>query len=328
MIKKGRDFKNYGVIDLRGSNSLIQDRISINTNISLIDEVALKQYDLLPQYGIGFINHFISEDIDITISTYQLHSDLIFYQSSKKEIIQISFLLKGEKIIQIKGNKDVFYENRESYMVGIESFSGCVRILGGKLFKEVKIKLPASFLIDHGFMNNYELKKLSDDNLILPITDELFSILDNIERKDITGNANKIYLKAKVLELMAIQMENYKKMEDNISKISGDKILKKLYLIKQIIKTNIHKNFSVVQLANEVGVNGNTLNKEFIRIFNCSIHEFSVSEKMIHAKYMLESTQKMIYQIAEEVGYKNATHFTAAFKRRYGETPKKIRGQV
>lgn len=325
MIKKGRESENFEIIDLRKIEGTVNEWISTKTHTSISDGTTIKQYQVLPEYGKGSINHFNTQEIDITISKYQLHSDILYRLSSKSEILQINFLLKGEKIINIKDQKEIFIENRESYMANIKGFNGYVRILGAKLFKEVKIKLPKSFLIDHGFVNDCELKELTDENLIIPITDELFSILMNLERKDITGTANRIYLKAKVMELMAIQMENYKNKEANMIKMDGDKTLKKLYSVKQIIKSNLHKNLSLKQLANEVGVNGNTLNKEFIRVFGCSVNSFSIAEKMNSAKDMLENTQKMVYQIAEEVGYKNATHFTAAFKRKFNTTPKQFR---
>ena len=70
---------------------------------------------------------------------------------------------------------------------------------------------------------------------------------------------------------------------------------------------------------------GHMLNKEFCRVFGYSIHEFTLAEKMNQAKLLLENTDKMIYQIAEEVGYKNATHFTAAFKKQLGVTPKQYK---
>ncbi len=46
---------------------------------------------------------------------------------------------------------------------------------------------------------------------------------------------------------------------------------------------------------------------------------------MDRAKDLLRSTQLPIYQIADEIGYKNATHFSAAFKRCFGMTPKNFR---
>ena len=49
---------------------------------------------------------------------------------------------------------------------------------------------------------------------------------------------------------------------------------------------------------------------------------------MKKAKELLKMTQLPIYEIAEEVGYKNATHFSAAFKRSYKESPKEYRNKL
>tara|TARA_R110000868_G_scaffold106443_2_gene291917 strand:- start:7695 stop:8669 length:975 start_codon:yes stop_codon:yes gene_type:complete len=321
MIKKGRDFINEDVQILK----TITDKIAIKTGSQLTDGVQIDEYHIVPKYGTGTISNFNFEEIEITISRYQLVKDLVYGVPFQKEILQISFLLTGEKIIYIEDDKHIYYENKESYMASIDQFSGYSRILGEVPFKEVKIKIPQSFLIFHGFMSDFDVKQLTDENLILPITDELLSILSSIERKDITGTANRMYLKAKVFELIAIQMENYKNRALNCNQITQDKILKKTYRIKQLIKDNLHKNYTTQQLGDEVGITGQNLNKEFIRVFGYTVNEFSAMEKMNKAKLMLENTQKLVYQIAEEIGYQNATHFSAAFKRRFGTTPKQYR---
>ena len=322
MIKKGRDFvddENFQML------KTVTDKIAIKTNSYYNDGVQISEHHIKPKYGIGSIHNFSFEEIDITISRYQLVKDLVYSIPFQKEILQISFLLTGEKIIYIEEDKHIYYENKESYMASIDQFSGYSRILGEISFKEVKIKLPQSFLIFHGFMSDLDLKQLTDENLILPITDEVLSILSSIEKKSITGIANRIYLKAKVFELIAIQMENYKNRELNCNQVTQDKILKKAYQIKQLIRNNLQKNYTTHQLGNEVGITGQNLNKEFIRIFGYTVNEFCTMEKMNKAKIMLENTQKLVYQIAEEIGYQNATHFSAAFKRRFGATPKQYR---
>ncbi|NJB72693.1 AraC-like DNA-binding protein [Saonia flava] len=327
MIKKRRDLNQIEVIDLGDSGNTISDRISIKTSTSSFDGATTEQFHVLPRYGMGCINSFVTSNMNISISNYNLHHDLVYDQSSKNDYLQIAFLLKGEKIIDVEDGNEILFENRESFMANIKEFNGRIRILGKSNFKEVKIKLPISFLIDHVFINSYELKKLTDTNLILPITDELYSILENLESKVVSGSINRIYIKAKVLELIAIQLENYKTKATNDLKMGNDKTLKKLYQIQLVIKSNLHKNFSLLELASEVGINSGTLNKEFIRIFGYSVKEFGTSEKMTQAKFMLDNSERMIYQIAEEVGYKNSTHFTAAFKRKFGITPKRYRNK-
>lgn len=328
MIKKRRDFNNCEKIEIDGDIYSLADKIAIKTNYQTPDNIAVSQYHLLPKYGTGSILNFKTDEIDITISKYKLDADVVYTLPINKEILQISFLLTGEKIIQLEDDKVLYYENKESYMANIKNFKGSIKILSQKVFKEIKINLEESFLIQQGFLNDFDLKKITDRKLILPITDEIFQILLNLEQKDISSISNKLYLKAKTFELIAIQMEHYKKRENSLIPITQDKTLKKLYATKQLIKSNIHVNYKVNDLGDEIGLPGYSLNKEFIRIFGYSINEYSYNEKMKTAKLMLENTNKLVYQIAEEVGYKNATHFTAAFKRKFNSTPKKYRNEV
>ncbi|WP_405246830.1 helix-turn-helix transcriptional regulator [Cellulophaga sp. Asnod2-G02] len=328
MIKKRRDFNTEELCDLRSFPKCILEEIAVNTNSFTSDAVTVNQYHLLPKYGNGTINNYSSEDIDITISRYQLCKDLVYKPILHHEILQICFLITGEKIIYLNDTQQVFYENRESYMANIDHFNGYSRILAEKPFKELRVILPKAFLINHGLINDFEFKSLTDEKLILPITEELLNILLSIEQKNPIEKANRLYLRAKVFELIALQIELYKKNEERSLKTDQNKILNTLYDVKQRIKATIHKNMTLTELGEDMGVTGHALNKEFIRVFGCSIHDFTISEKMRHAKLLLENSEKMVYQIAEEVGYKNSTHFTAAFKKKVGVTPKQYKKQL
>ena len=324
MIKKRRDFNNCEVLDLFSTNSSIEKLIAVKKD-SLIDEgVTFSEYHLKPKYGAGSIINFEMKSICIIISRFKLKKDLVVYNRSDTDYIQLSFLIEGEKIISLDNtDTEIFYENQESYFVDIDSFQGYSRIPGGKIFKEIKIKLSKSFLLMHGFTNNIILKKISDNNIITPITGELLTTLNDLETKNLKGITKKLYLKAKVFELLALQIENYKNVDVKTTK--GSKILKKLYKIRQLIKNNLQDSYTTKQLSIEMALNEHILKKEFKRIFGYSVNKFSTIEKMNTAKDLLKNPQLPIYQIAEEVGYKNATHFTVAFKRYFGDTPKFFR---
>lgn len=325
MEKKRRDFKNCEIVHLDDTANGLADCIAAKTKRLLNHGVEITEYHLHPRYGVGTITTYSTEEIDVAISRFHLKKDMMYLQSFLHEILQVSFLISGEKMISMDSGEEIVYESKESYMAIISQFSGSSKILANQPFTEIKIKLPKEFLMKHGFVSHKELKKLTDENLILPITDELLSIVLHLERKDFTGIGTKLYLKAKVFELMAIQLEHYKNKNAPANRLTQDKTLKKLYSVRQTIKNFLHLNFTLQQLGDGVGITGHVLNKEFIRVFGTSVHEFSTAEKMSKAKKMLENTKKPIYQIAEEIGYRNATHFSAAFKRFTGKIPSAFR---
>src|SRR5690606_29360445 len=96
----------------------------------------------------------------------------------------------------------------------------------------------------------------------------------------------------------------------------------------QVMLINLHKIHTIRDISREMAINEYMLKKEFKRVFGYSINEFYAKEKMNKAKELLKSTQRPIYEIAGEIGYKNATHFSAAFKRFFGSTPKNFRSAI
>ena len=82
---------------------------------------------------------------------------------------------------------------------------------------------------------------------------------------------------------------------------------------------------SIKELSKKIGVNEFVLKKEFKRVFDKTIFEYATEIRMNKAKELLTQSKKPIYEISEIIGYKNPTHFTAAFKKIEGTTPKKYR---
>ncbi|MDD7887764.1 AraC family transcriptional regulator [Flavivirga sp. 57AJ16] len=329
MKKKRRNTENYELINLTTLKTNLKEHIS--EGIYKIEEnglIEIKRH-VIPKYGKGTIIEFYFNNVVVSISRYRLNHDFIIFNQEEKNKLQLSFLLEGEKIIGLNNSiEELPYESQECYMAYIKTYSGYNKVSGNKPFKEIKITLSESFLMQHGIDKDIKFKKLTDNNLIIPVTNDLFSVLSDLETKKIKGISQKIYLEAKVLEILAIQIDNYRNINLNNLNAQHNKHIKKLYKLKQFLKNNLDKNYTINELVKQVGLNENVLRSEFKRVFESTISKYFVEEKMIRAKYLLESTELPIYEIAECVGYKNATHFTAAFKRFYNETPKGCRIKI
>lgn len=326
MDKKRRDFVNCDFVELTETAIDLSQLIAIQTCCLDDGKVQYTKHHILPKYGGGCIINFQFSEIKLSISRFKLNKDLIINYDCDADFTQLSFLLEGEKIISLNSDSnEILLESQESYMANLNRLKGSVRISSTKSFKEIKIRLSKMFLLKHGFPSDFNFKKISEKNLILPITNELFMILTNLEENSLKGISRKIFMEAKVLELLAIQIENYTNDELSKKSTTSSTTIKKIYKIRQTLKDNLNQNYSIKHLSKKVGLNETHLKKEFIRLFGCSMNEFSKTEKMTKAKDLLRGTQMPIYQIAEDVGYKNATHFSAAFKKYYGELPKQYR---
>nr|WP_301005439.1 helix-turn-helix transcriptional regulator [Lunatimonas sp.] len=82
---------------------------------------------------------------------------------------------------------------------------------------------------------------------------------------------------------------------------------------------------SLRKLALEVGTNESHLKRHFKEAFHQTVYGFVIDKRMEKALELLKDKDLKIVEIAERLGYKHATHFSAAFKKYFGGHPKDYR---
>lgn len=309
----------------------IHELIGIETGSSVSEWITKKQYKILPELGRGTIEVYTFEDIYISIKKLSLENDLILSMNNDYEGKHLSFLIKGETILTNSRNgNEYIYADQDSYLLNFTNFKGDIKVSGGKIHHEVNIKLSDEFLLKHDLNNDTFFKRIGDPDghVIIPMTNELYSIISDVTKRAYKGISYKIFLESKILELIAIQIDNYKTRKNIGVKVNTSCTIKKLYSITQILRERMNENLSIKSLCKEVGLNEYILKKEFKRVFGTSVGAYALKVKMQKAKELLEGTEVPIYEISETIGYKNATHFSAAFKRFHGISPKKLRDRL
>ncbi len=77
------------------------------------------------------------------------------------------------------------------------------------------------------------------------------------------------------------------------------------------------------ELSEEIGLSLNKLKEGFKQIYGDSVFSFLFDYKMEVARQLLESGAHNVNEVGLKVGYSTASHFIAAFKKKFGTTPKK-----
>ncbi|MFV9552118.1 helix-turn-helix domain-containing protein [Algibacter sp. PT7-4] len=329
MEKKRRETKNFKVIDLVKEQLTLKNVISKEVKQNERCGLLKVKREVYPEFGKGEITEYYFDGVNITISNFIFNNNFIFFNELDVNALCLSFLVKGEMLIQINNSTDdIPCEENECLMTYIKKFKGALKFYNNKPFKEVKLTISNTFLKKHNFIEASEFKKLTDSNIIIPITHRVFSVIEAIEEQYGEGLVQRLFLEAKVLEIVALQLENYKAFNVNNNGLVKPKPLKRLFVLKQFLENNLNENFAIQELADVAGLSENILKLEFKRVFNCTVNQYFLELKMKKAMYVLQNTDAPIYEIAEIVGYKNATHFSAAFKRFYNKTPKSFRNKV
>jgi len=149
-------------------------------------------------------------------------------------------------------------------------------------------------------------------------------ILSQLTTKNINGKLRSIYIKGKIYELLSYYYSaNENSNTESCPYISSEEIISKIKEVKQIVIENMNNPPSLNELAKQVGLNIKKLKSNFKDFYGVPIFTFLLNYKMELAKSLLVENKYNVNEISAQLGYSSSSHFIAAFKRKFGITPKK-----
>lgn len=147
-------------------------------------------------------------------------------------------------------------------------------------------------------------------------------VLNQICNDHMHESLQKLYTKGKVFELLSLYFNKNEDSDQSCPFLDDEENVDKIKKAKQIVIDNMAEPPSLHDLANEVGLTLPKLNDGFKHIYGDSIFNFLLDYKLEYARKMLLSKKHNVSEISLQVGYSTASHFIAAFKKKYGTTPK------
>ncbi|WP_440120493.1 helix-turn-helix domain-containing protein [Tenacibaculum sp. Ill] len=283
-------------------------------------------YTVNSNYGCGIITSYYFDGLLITIISAKFKKDFLFTSNHNLSSLELSVLIEGEKIIRFSNFKnDFILEKNESCLLYNNNEDNKAFFYRDKPINEIKISMYDSFIQKHQMQallsNDKALGLKKTENFTQQLTSNMEKIVNEVLLNSQKGLLKRLFLESKTLELLHLQLDVRSKKASN----SNENILKKIYKVEAILQTNLHEQISIQQLARKVLLNQNVLKNEFKKLFDETIFNYAKKLRMEKAKNLLTHTQRPIYEVADMVGYKNPTHFTAAFKKFEKVTPKEFR---
>jgi len=283
----------------------------------------------------GCYKEICIENIRIGYGDIALKQEVELSFESDFETVEMHFLLVGSSMVSsdtpiqelnIEANQhNIFYAN---------GFRGKANFWGNKGYKFFEINLVPQFFskyLPNQGTQFYQFLKNIDNQISACIdsnnyymTPKMHFIIREIIQCPYEGVFKKMFLEAKVLELLMLQLEQISKTPytpGSISKSNREKI----YAVKDILSKNLANHTTLNHLARQVGTNEFTLKKGFKEIFGTTVFGYWNELKMERAKHMLLHEDIPINRISEKIGYKNPQHFTTAFKKKYGIVPSELK---
>ncbi|HTE26304.1 helix-turn-helix domain-containing protein [Flavitalea sp.] len=162
--------------------------------------------------------------------------------------------------------------------------------------------------------------------LNMNINQQCLFILQHLSGKQSESAHKRLFIEAKVLELLAYQLEQFHEMKTKGEAYTLKSTeVEKMYLVRAIILENLSTHHSLVQLAHMVGTNECYLKDHFKKVFGTTVYAFTQRAKMEKARELILAGGKKISDVAKTTGYKYTSHFTSSFKKHFGVLPNKIK---
>jgi|GEM_PF-133918 len=183
--------------------------------------------------------------------------------------------------------------------------------------------------LDMNTISREELKRYYDPQrlyLIEPLNGKMNIPLRQVLHLEMDGQFKKMYLKAKLLEIMALYFSYTaadKNTELNCPFLENPEDIKRIRKAKQLLLAHVSEPLTIRQLSKLAGINEFKLKNGFKDLYGAPIHSYLNEFRMQEAIRMLEKCNYTVNEIAYMLGYNKASNFISAFKRKYGMTPKK-----
>jgi AraC-like DNA-binding protein len=156
------------------------------------------------------------------------------------------------------------------------------------------------------------------------VTPAIAVVLSQMINYNLHPTIKKLYIKGKVYELISLYFNKSTDADlEQCPFLVNEDNVKRIRRAKELIIANMAEPPSLNELAQEVGLSLKRLKEGFKQIYGDSVYSFLFDYKMEYARRLLDSGQYNVNEIGLRIGYSTSSHFIAAFRKKYGTTPKK-----
>lgn len=254
----------------------------------------------------------------------------IFYDKLDASFIQFHFCIsgsitfnynKGAYNLKLDEGKFLTLYNPEKHLTIDASVAKNSKVISVLIPIVEFHKLFSSSSSDIPFFENKSLnQKHYSENLI---SNSILIVLNQIIKNDMDNSTRSLLYKAKIYELFSLIFKKTKEIDlDQCPFLNNDENLKKIAKAKDVILKDIKNPPSLIELSKTIDLSLKNLKKGFKEIYGKPVYKYLFDFKMERAKQLLSNGNFNVNEVSYDLGYSSSSHFIAAFKKKYGITPR------
>lgn len=107
--------------------------------------------------------------------------------------------------------------------------------------------------------------------------------------------------------------------------VAHTKLYDNMVLLRRDIYSNPQREWTIERMAKELSLSSGHLQKVYKDLFSVSCMAEVIESRINRSKELLISSGLLVYEVAEQCGYKTEVHFMRQFKKSVGMTPSAFR---
>jgi len=282
------------------------------------------------ELGHGYEREIVwTEGIELAISDHRLHDTVLTAFETHRHSIQFGFLLSGHH--KTRG---------ETESAGLNWFCGSGLAAGGSMERsdqrllEVNVHIAPN--IYESFVAEVEgevpaplqpMFKTPDQpyyHRLQKITAPMQLALRQLLHCPYKGATKRMYLQGKVLELLAMMVEQELELQQGKSQPAPLELdqVDRIHQARTFLLQRLENPPSLLELARLVGLNDCTLKRGFKQVFGKTVFSYLHDYRLEQAQQLLASGEMQVAEVAEAIGFDSRSYFSTAFRKKFGVTPK------
>lgn len=293
---------------------------------------------------LGYLINYSREGCyDLLIADYTIPEDFSMIFDNPELLMRFGVVYEGVTQFKMENNP-VYSFTPSSFFVLEKDLRVTTTWEKGQHFHGTEITIFENYfneILKPNFPNVLDIQSLIKNYTYTYLPLDIIEIIGQLQSLNHENSLTSIYLESKILECIAILINEVTKSKENAFTnqidygnihIGTNRITKLTFSDIQAIK-NAHdilqKNYdnppTIKALSRMVFLNEQKLKAGFSKLYHTSIGEYINKLRMSVAANLLSTTDLSIEEIAHKIGYNYSANFSKMFRKTYGKTPLKFR---
>lgn len=249
---------------------------------------------------------------------------------AEKENIQSVFVLSGQADSDFDfGNRQAIMQQSRHAFQYSPGYQAEHRIITNH-FHALSIDINSNFFKGLISSNEKETDELFHNFLkghpfqsIMMLQPRMIEVVNHIVQCPFKGLTRYLFIESKVMELLALQIDQIKN-SGSVTETMSRADIDKLCAVNDYVQCNYLEALSLAGLCKLFSLNEFKLKKGYKQLFHTTVFGHINALRMEKARTLLSQKQMTVSEIADFIGYKSIGSFSAEYKKRFGSAPSRF----